>query len=192
MWFWISLFPFYSPVLPLFCSPSLLFPSPFSSVLQLSLLAFFYFSFFYSLFFAFFRYSPSVFPFFLCFFRLPFSSVLQLSLLAFFYSLFLFPLFRFFCYSPSVFPFFLSFFLSLLFPSPFSSVLQLSLLAFFYSLFFAFFRYSPSVFPFFLSFFPCFFRFPFFFRPSTFPLMNRQPFGKRRKPFLKLQADFVR
>jgi len=38
----------------------------------------------------------------------------------------------------------------------------------------------------------CFFRFSFFFRPSTFPLMNRQLFGKRRKPFLKLQADFVR
>ena len=115
MWFWISLFPFYSPVLPLFCSPSLLFPSPFSSVLQLSLLAFFYFSFFYSLFFAFFRYSPSVFPFFLCFFRFPFffrPSTFSLSL--FLFSLFLFPFFSlffvFFRYSPSVFPFFLCFF----------------------------------------------------------------------------------
>ena len=106
MWFWISLFPFYSPVLPLFCSPSLLFPSPFSSVLQLSLLAFFY-----SLFSAFF---VTFLPFFLSFFAFsvfPFSSVLQLSLLAFFYSLFLFPFFRFF----SLLSFRFSF-LSLLFP----------------------------------------------------------------------------
>ena len=115
MWFWISLFPFYSPVLPLFCSPSLLFPSPFSSVLQLSLSAFFFifpfsipsFSLFLLLSFRF-----SFLSFFLSLlFPSPFSSVLQLSLFPFFYSLFLFPFFRFF----SLLSFRFSF-LSLLFP----------------------------------------------------------------------------
>ena len=117
MWFWISLFPFYSPVLPLFCSPSLLFPSPFSSVLQLSLLAFFY-----SLFSAFF---VTFLPFFLSFFAFsvfPFSSVLQLSLLAFFYFPFFYSLFfRFFSFFfVTLLPFFLSFFafsVSLFLPS---------------------------------------------------------------------------
>ena len=65
--------------------------------------------------FRFLRYFPSVFPFFLCFFRFPFffrPSTFSLSL--FLFSLFLFPFFSlffvFFRYSPSVFPFFLCFF----------------------------------------------------------------------------------
>ena len=63
MWFWISLFPFYSSVLPLFGSPSLLFPSPFFFRPSTFSLSPFLFSLFLFSLFRFLRYSSSVFLF---------------------------------------------------------------------------------------------------------------------------------